>query len=249
MDLLRDQIWTFISAALTLLSMLSGVIYFFIQRKKKLIEYKIISNFPLFSIHDKKVADGKLSVSYDGVKFNNLHICIIEILNKGNVPIESRDFEDPLKFSFGKQSNLINAEIIKTTPTELKPKLKVDNANFELEPCLLNPGDRFLVKIIIENYDFNQLKVSARISGIKTLRHEKTFFNEPKPGWFFVVLGMFIMFIQCLIPKFRLDVFHLFWLDSRTLRGTSVMIGAIYLFFGMLSPNELQRIILRVKKN
>lgn len=248
MDLLRDQVWTFISASLTLLSMLAGVIYFFIQRKKKLIGYKIISNFPLFSIHDKTITNDKLSIRYDGKDINNLHICTIEISNKGNLSIESKDFEEPLRVSFGNQSNLINAEIIRTTPSELKPNLKVDNANFELAPCLLNPGDRFLVKIILQNFDLNKFKISARISGVKTIKQEITLFNEPKPGWIFVILGMFIILAQSFIPKFELEIFYLLF-DSRTLRGTAVMIGAIYLWFGMLPLNQLQRMILRLKKN
>jgi hypothetical protein len=248
MDLLRDQVWTFISASLTLLSMFAGVIYFFIQKKKKIIGYKIISNFPLFSIHDKKMADDKLSIRYDGKDISNLHICTIEVSNKGNMSIESKDFEEPLKVSFGDQSNLINTEIIKTAPSEFKPKLKVDNDSFELAPCLLNPGDRFLVKIILQNFDLKKFKISARISGVKNIKQEITFFNEPKPGWIFVILGIFILLAQSFIPKFELKIFYLLF-DSRTLRGTAVMVGAIYLWFGMLPLNQLQRMILRLKKN
>lgn len=110
----------------------------------------------------------EVEVRYKGEKIDATLICVW-IENTGREPIRSADFESPLRISFGDAARVLTADPIEEYPADVRPVIKVSAVNsIELEPLLLNQGDRIRLSILAENVR-DDVAVAARIVGIREI--------------------------------------------------------------------------------
>jgi hypothetical protein len=166
-EFLRDPIWQFIGAALGFIAIVISVIIFFMQRRKKSLVYEIATNTSLLTLTDE--IRGKVQILFEGLPVQNVHLVILHILNDGNIAITSSDYEVPLTFQFGEKTQILSAEIIRTTPDTLKPEFSLMKNSIEFHPTLLNSGDTILFKVLLAHYEGN-VTVNARIMGVAEVK-------------------------------------------------------------------------------
>jgi ABC-type amino acid transport system permease subunit len=186
---LRDPLWQFIAAIVGILLLIITIYFYFLQRQYKELSFEIISNTPILS-KAKEIAD-KIQLLYDGKPVNNVNLIIIKITNSGNIPIIRTDYERPIAFYFDSKSKVLDAEVIKTVPDDLKIKLNTSNDKIILEPVLLNEADSLTLKIILSEYN-GAIRPDARILGIKAIL-DKT--NKGKNSLLLLLLGFVLGFV------------------------------------------------------
>jgi hypothetical protein len=94
-----------------------------------------------------------------------VRLVIITVNNWGNEPIQVNDFERPLRFSWSEPAKNLTAEVIEVSPESLQPTITSSVNEIVVNPLLLNPGDWFRIKILINQY--SKLSVDARVAGVK----------------------------------------------------------------------------------
>ena len=164
MAFLIDAGW--ISAITSVIAIILTLLIYFITRKKKSLSYEVLSESPLISISDE-IKSG-LQVLYNGKPVENIHLCLIKFMNDGNVPIAANDYERPLTLSFGDPSSLVYVEKMQVTPSNLTLHIDVSGQAITVAPIMLNPGDSFTVKALINQYG-GEFDVDARVLGVKSI--------------------------------------------------------------------------------
>ena len=149
LDILRDSIWQFIGAILALIA----IILILVQRKRKALSYKIISNTPLVKI--KEDIKGRLQVLFDEKPVESIYLIIIKFINSGNLPIKSADYESPVNLNFNEDVQLLTAEVIDTNPKTLEASAKIEGTKVLLKPTLLNENDSITIKVLVNQFDGN----------------------------------------------------------------------------------------------
>lgn len=167
-DILRDPIWQFIGAFLALIAIGMSIYLFILQKNKKALSYRIITETALLTVNEE--IKGKLKIVYENVPVQDVHLLVMKIENSGNVPITSSDFEEPLTFSFGETTQILSAETTDVVPRTLKPIISIKDSNkIILEPTLLNGKDNFVVKLLLAQYN-KYILPEARIIGVGEIR-------------------------------------------------------------------------------
>ncbi len=119
----------------------------------------------------------QVEVRYKGEKVDATLIGVW-IENTGSETIRSADFESLLRISFGDSARVLTADPVEEYAADVRPVIKVSAVNFiELEPLLLNKGDRIRLSILAEGVK-DEVAVAARIVGIREI--EK---RENGPEW------------------------------------------------------------------
>ena len=162
-DILRDPIWNFLAFVIALLALLISIIIFQINKKKKSLAFLVISDTQLQSLND--IESGNLQVIYKDSPVKNVHLLVLKIINNGNLPIATRDFDEPLCFSFGEQSKILNGGIIDQDPKTLLTTFSVISNKIRIEPLLFNPKDHITFKLLVSGYE--NVEPTTRIVGIR----------------------------------------------------------------------------------
>ena len=123
LNILRDPSWQFIGAIAAVFALGATFLVFIFQKSKKLLGFEIISITPLLTT--KESFQGKLIINYDNRIVSNVIILILKIYNVGNVPITSKDYEEPLSIYLGQFTNILSAEIEDKIPENIKISIKL----------------------------------------------------------------------------------------------------------------------------
>ena len=107
-----------------------------------------------------------MEIRFDGKQVPNLRIPEFKLVNTGNVPITSADFERKLEFDCGDGAKILSAEVTETMPADLKAKIVLVENKIVCEPLLLIPKTPVSVKALVSDYD-GDLTTRARIIGVK----------------------------------------------------------------------------------
>ncbi|MBN8657157.1 MAG: hypothetical protein J0M11_15590 [Anaerolineae bacterium] len=166
-DLLRDSIWQFIGSILGLIAVIVTIVIFLLQRTKKSLAYEIVASTPLLAVSNE--VKGKVQILFEGIPVQNVHLLIINIVNDGNTGITSSDFEKPITINLDENAKILSAEIIKTSPENLKPNIIVSETSITINPLLLNAGDVISLRFLIAQYN-NVLNLEARILGVAKIK-------------------------------------------------------------------------------
>lgn len=174
---------------------LGGIVAYWIylkQKVNKLLSYEVISSNNVIQI-DTSYKDS-IRVFFEEKEIDNLWIKIIKFENRGNVPIEKKDFHDPITIILDSQCKIIAADIIDVFPKNINLELIKSTNRVELEPTLLNSKDRFSLQIMYSGND-SEIEVVSRISGIKNmLEYSKRTENNNTliflPNYFFTILTL-----------------------------------------------------------
>lgn len=165
-EVLRDPVWTFVGAALAILAIIVSIFLWAIQRRKKTLSYDVISSFSLLSVREE--IEGKLKVLFEDNPVKNVHLFIIRLINTGNVPITSADYERPVEFSFGEDARILSSEVTATKPENLDVEAEEIDNFYVLLPLLLNPKDSITIKFLVSDYS-GPIRIESRIIGVKGL--------------------------------------------------------------------------------
>jgi hypothetical protein len=165
-EFFRDPVWQFVGAALALIAVIIAVI----TRRKKSLSFAVITNEPIFTVSQEVKSRTRIAV--DGVPVENGRLLVIGVLNDGNVPIAPTDFERPLTFSLGEADVVVSAEVSKKHPQSLKPEITSGSNFVGIKPLLMNPGDAFLLKLVVDQ-EKTILQPDVRVIGISDLGNLK----------------------------------------------------------------------------
>lgn len=167
MEFLRDPIWQFIGAILAVIAIAISIFFFYLQRTKKSLIYDVLLDYPLLS--SKSGLENRVQILFDDKYVSNVYIFVLRIYNDGNVAILPTDFVEPLHFSFGDNSEILEMEIVENNPTNLKPKFQIDKNTITLHPLLLNGGDNITLKLLLSKPEMH-FESNARIVGVNKIR-------------------------------------------------------------------------------
>ncbi|MBN8594345.1 MAG: hypothetical protein J0M33_21495 [Anaerolineae bacterium] len=165
----RDPAWLAVILAVVAIIVGAGVsIFIFLrQNKRKTLSYEIRSYVPLLNV-DSQVKD-KLQITYNGKVVNDLKLLVVRLLNDGDIPIESRDFDEMVSVDLGETAEILIAEISSAQPKELKAKVTSEKNRALLQPLLLNQTDWVELKLIVAGASSHP-KVAGRIVGVKSIK-------------------------------------------------------------------------------
>ncbi len=121
MEFLRDPIWQFVGAILAVIAITISIYFFYLQRTKKSLIYDVLLDYPLLS--SKSDLENRVQILFDDKYVSNVYIFVLRIYNDGNVPILPIDFIEPLRFSFGDNSEILEMEIVENNPTNFKAQI------------------------------------------------------------------------------------------------------------------------------
>jgi hypothetical protein len=97
---------TIIVAIVTVISAITPIIVFFYQRNRKVLAYEIISANPLLTRNE---LEGRIKIILDDrIEVPNIFILVFKLINSGNIPIISSDYESPIKVSFDNQQEILS---------------------------------------------------------------------------------------------------------------------------------------------
>ncbi|MEH7596613.1 hypothetical protein V7295_29510 [Bacillus toyonensis] len=158
-----------IVAIITLIAtILIPLVVYILQKSKKELSYKIISENKIFNTE----IDKRLKVSFNNTVIEEeLTLILLKVINTGNQPITKKDFEENsgIDILFGK--DILSVETQKTKPSNLHIDAnEILPGYFEIQPLLLNPKDEFTLKLLVEKHNTSDFKVGARISGISEIK-------------------------------------------------------------------------------
>lgn len=179
-DFFRDPAWQFVGTILAVLAIIISIVLFFAQRKRKVLAYEIISQTAILSEADE--VSGKLQILFQGETVKNVHLLVIKLINMGNVPIVSADYEREVKLEFKDSEKILSAEIAETTPDNLSGEIFLNDKNIMLKPILLNPKDAIVIKILISGFQ-GTVHLDGRIIGVKSIG-----IVTDSPWWFWALL-------------------------------------------------------------
>jgi hypothetical protein len=112
----------------------------------KKIDMTLLGSFELISSASK--SQQGLRILYDGKDLKNPFSSILAISNAGAKPIQSSDFEGPIKIVVTKPARILRSQVVSHEPQSLEPLISTNERMIAIEPMLLNPGDRISVEIL-----------------------------------------------------------------------------------------------------
>src|SRR5205809_5764287 len=96
-SIFRDHILEIISLAISVITLIVTIYFFFLQRFKRSLVWVLTETNLLKVSEDIK---DKVKVLYDDTQLENLYFIKLQIINNGNVPIKESDFDHKLSFDF-----------------------------------------------------------------------------------------------------------------------------------------------------
>lgn len=146
LELLRDGIWQFIGAALTVASILAAAGIYWLQRRTRELAFGLVTHRRLLTVANE--LSPRVSVQLDGRAVRDLHLLVYGLKNSGHSAVLANDFERPLSISFS-DGQVLSAEVASQKPANLAATLEVGASRVELRPLLLNAGDQVLIQVLV----------------------------------------------------------------------------------------------------
>ncbi|MEP7290780.1 MAG: hypothetical protein ABI835_03305 [Chloroflexota bacterium] len=163
-----------VQASIGVIALVLTLLLYRRQRKLKLLTFEPVTISKLASI-DSTIA-GKLDIRYEGAPITDMYEMQINFRNAGTIPIEKQDFEKPIHITFKSKGSsienmyaILEARIIEKSPSNLGVDAKIDGKSIVLEPALMNSGDFFIIRALIEGV-IEQAHIDTRISGVKEIK-------------------------------------------------------------------------------
>jgi hypothetical protein len=162
----RDPAWQFVGVLLALAAIVLSVWIYLRQKQQRRIAYQRLAGVNVVTV--KEHMAGRVTVLFDGTPVKSMHVVTMHIWNSGSLPIVASDFIEPLSLSIEAGARLLSADIVGANPPELHPTVRIDEHAAVVEPLLLNPGDSFVVKLLIQDGNERVLP-TGRIIGVRTI--------------------------------------------------------------------------------
>lgn len=160
MHVLRDPIWQFIGAILTLSSIALALATFYSSRKVRRLSYDVLGQYPVATVNTR-VTD-MITVLYNGQPVDQVQLAAIRIINDGNDAILASDYLQPITVSIGDGSNILDASVNNWYPDNIAVDLRLEDNRSIVPPTLFNPGDYFSISILYAGAR-SSISIEARI--------------------------------------------------------------------------------------
>ena len=167
-DFLSNSSWQGIGVILGSLIGILAIYVAIVQLILKRLSYKIITNSKLISQLDS-IKDN-IKILYNDVEVKDVNFIEVKISNTGNKSIEIADFAEPIKIQLNNESKILQLNITKRNPENLKIETTINGNSILISPTLLNKKDNFHLEIIATNYI--ELKLESRIKDIDKIHNE-----------------------------------------------------------------------------
>jgi hypothetical protein len=226
-EFLRDPFWQFVGATLALVGIAVSVVLYYLQRRRKALSYDVVSRTPLMSV--KEEVQGRVQILFDGTPVSAAHMVVIRVTNSGNVPIVPSDFLRPLKFGFGETVQILSAEIMETSPSNVEASLESDSKAVVLTPVLLNAGDTVTFKVLLAQFA-GKIEVDGRVVGVKqvqTARDNALPYVAMLTGIVTTMTGFFLLLSQ----------------PSELIGPTVALAGYVLMFLGLYSSRRSRKLL------
>ncbi len=239
MDFIRDPLWQFVGAVLAVLAIIISIALFLFQRRTKTLAYEVISRTAVLSASEEIA--GKLQILFQGETVRKVHLLVLRLVNNGNVPITSADYEREVSFVFSDCEKILSAEISETTPSKLLAEIVIKEKSISIKPLLLNPGDSIAVKTLISGFE-GSIDVDGRVIGVNTIGKK----TETK-SWSFAVMiiGLIVfsaglLFLQSSTPSRP---------NENPFSIGAFILGYAFMFIGMMgSPKGRKRLFDTIRR-
>ncbi len=159
--------WQLVTLIVTILIGVPTLVFTFLTIKRKTISYETITSLKIISIRKEIGVSEKLKISFDGKNIENICFYEIELCNSGNSPILREDFETPLLIDFTGKGKILSCEIVTTKPSDFHPDIVVQEMVVYIEPTLINKGERFTLRFLIDQLTVDFPVIQGRIIGTK----------------------------------------------------------------------------------
>jgi hypothetical protein len=138
------------------------------QRKYKELTYENPPALKLVSV--EKGFESEIEVRFQGNRVRTLVSESVTIENTGTEPITKADYEEPIRVFFGnRRARIFQAGATLDTGMEERDlPVTVNWPNVEIEPTLLNPGDRLRVGAFLTRSE-GKITVTGRIAGVREI--------------------------------------------------------------------------------
>ena len=242
-EIVRDPLWQFIGAALTLMTIIVAILLYWLQRRRKALSYEIVTSTPLLSVEEE--IKGRVQILFDNKPIKDVHLIVVRIINSGNLPIVSADYEFPVSLSFGENSQILSCEVSETNPNSLQVTFNnIENTKVVLTPVLLNSGDAIALKMLVSQFE-DRIFINGRIVGVKNIQKfvegRIPYFILSFGGMSLAITGMILSFWFPLPPSFEMFT----WTESWPLL---VLLGLALMSIGMLKRFKKWRLTTSVKQ-
>lgn len=165
-----------VSALVGLISAIAAIVaifipFFLVPRRR--IDCEIISDTAIVST--KHIHDSKINILFNNSAVKDVRLIILRLKNSGNSSIDLEEFQGKkhqgieLEFlpNAGQQVQILDAEILKTRPSDLKDETEIDwksRQNYViLKSSLLRSKDWIEVKITLS--EFSKIRPHALFDG------------------------------------------------------------------------------------
>jgi hypothetical protein len=172
MSILRDDIWQFVGAVVSIIAILVAYNLFFLEREIKALQIVILASSSLVEVEPSITQD--IKISYRNQPVSDLSLIQVKVENIGNQAIRGRDYEQPIKFVFPPESKIVEAAVSESNPPNIGMTVQMEENIATLSPVLLNAGDRAIFRFLVVNMpsDFNEQPfqiTGGRIAGVKNI--------------------------------------------------------------------------------
>ena len=134
------------------------------QRTRKSLAYEVKIT-ELVSVHH--AAKGRIRIFFGEEQIQRAHLVEARIESNGNVPVVKEDFQEPITFDLGPGATALTVDITDTTPEDMRVQALLQDNEVRLQPLLLNPGDRVILKIFAR--DLGEVTCHYRIIGVSKM--------------------------------------------------------------------------------
>jgi hypothetical protein len=172
LQILRDQIWQFVSALVGALAILTAYHVFILQQEVKALQVVILASTSLVEV-EQSVAE-EIEVLYKDQTVTNLSLFQVKVENSGNQPIREEDYAKPIQFVFPPHAEIVEAVILESSPPSIGMTVQTERNSATLSPVLLNQEDRTIARFLVSNMPSSggpqPFTVDARVVGVKDIK-------------------------------------------------------------------------------
>jgi hypothetical protein len=172
----------------------------YVYRANKELSFDLTSKTEFQTIERNGWPDIKLF--YRDKLLDKAGLVTIKLINTGNTPIYSNEFDGPISLNLETGSRFVASRVVETQPKNLSPRISTSGASAMVEPLLLNPNDAITFQVLTTG-NINSLRVNARIGGIKDLTDLRPNFmrNVKKFSWILLAYSLICYIEIALLPS------------------------------------------------
>lgn len=164
------------------------IISYFVNKNKKILSYRIISNNLLITNSEK------IKISYSDKEINNIYNVIIEINNIGNNEIKPEDYDKNISIIFDEDVNILSAIIKEKYPYDLNIDFEINDNKVLLDKILLNKKEKFTIQFELTSKNnlfkekLDKIQISARIAGFEIIEKKQISFLSFLPNLYTTII-------------------------------------------------------------